>query len=274
MLAIATDYAHDTGCPEPALRRIAEAGFSRVHWCHHWSDDFLYSDVEVDAISRWLADYHLSLDGVHATTGAEKRWTSSLEYERLAGVELVKNRISLAQRLGGDVIVIHPTSEEGDKFPPAFAALTKSLDELEPFARRSNVRLALENGDFAQIQTLFSRYSSDFLGLCFDSGHANLAPFERTGLDHLEKLKDRLLILHLHDNNGLWDQHIIPFSGTIDWDRLARILAGSPCADRLTLETLMQEAGIDDEAAFLAKAHEVGVKLSDMVQRHRPKPSP
>jgi hypothetical protein len=37
MLAITSDYAKSTGCPEPHLRQIAEAGFSHVHWCHHWN---------------------------------------------------------------------------------------------------------------------------------------------------------------------------------------------------------------------------------------------
>ena len=42
MLSMSTDYAEDTGSPELQLRRIAEAGFTHVHWCHHWDDDFLY----------------------------------------------------------------------------------------------------------------------------------------------------------------------------------------------------------------------------------------
>ena len=272
MLAIATDYAHDTGCPEGALRLIADAGFSHVHWCHHWNDDFLYSDVEVSQISRWLAECRLSLNGAHATTGVEKYWASPLEYERLAGVELVKNRISMTARLGSDVIVMHLF--HGDPPPAddlARPQLLKSLDDLEPFARRSGVRIALENGDWNEIETLLSRYTDDFLGLCFDAGHANLAP---GGLDRLEKLKHRLLFLHLHDNNALWDQHKLPFTGVVDWMRLTRILADASCADPLTLETLMQESGINDEAAFLAEAREAGIKLSEMIERHRPKQNP
>ena len=40
-LSITTDYAKDTGDPSPYLKRIADAGFSHIHWCHHWSTDFI-----------------------------------------------------------------------------------------------------------------------------------------------------------------------------------------------------------------------------------------
>ncbi len=36
-LAVATDFNGSGGDPEPALRRIAEAGFTHLHWCHQWN---------------------------------------------------------------------------------------------------------------------------------------------------------------------------------------------------------------------------------------------
>ena len=61
MLSMTSDYLADTGCPEPYLRRIAEAGFSHVHWCHHWSTDFLYSRWEIEQIAAWLEACALAL---------------------------------------------------------------------------------------------------------------------------------------------------------------------------------------------------------------------
>ena len=46
------------------------------------------------------------------------------------------------------------------------------------------------------------------------------------GLDWLDKLKGRLSSIHLHDNDGRSDQHRIPFTGTVDWPRLAGLIAG------------------------------------------------
>lgn len=104
MLSITSDYASGTGSPEPYLKRIAGAGFSHVHWCHHWHSDFIYSDHEIDQIARWMGEYGVKLNDLHASAGIEKFWISAREYERLAGVELVKNRIHMAARLSSDVI--------------------------------------------------------------------------------------------------------------------------------------------------------------------------
>ena len=58
MLSMTSDYVTETGCPEPYLRRIAEAGFSRVHWCHQWNTDFLYADCEAAGRFARMVEQH------------------------------------------------------------------------------------------------------------------------------------------------------------------------------------------------------------------------
>ena len=67
MLSMTTDYFADTGSAEPYLRRIAEAGFTRVHWCHEWNSDYLYSGDEVRQIGRWLDECGLKMLDLHAS---------------------------------------------------------------------------------------------------------------------------------------------------------------------------------------------------------------
>lgn len=271
MLSITTDYFKDTSSPEPYLKRIAEAGFSHVHWCHHWHTDFMYSDPEIDQIGRWMRTYGLKLNDLHASEGVEKSWVSHREYERLAGVELVENRIQMAARLGSDVIIMHvPAEPEDAGHKDVFwTQLQKSLDEIEPYARDHAVRIAVENlfpDNFATIETLMSKYGPDYLGICYDSGHDNVCG--GGGLDYLEKLKDRLISLHLHDNNGSGDQHRLLFSGTCDWPKLARIIAGSAYAKCVSLEVTIHHTGLDDELVFLRKAHETGTTFATMIEMH------
>lgn len=258
MLSITTDYAKDTGDPSPYLRRIADAGFSHIHWCHHWNTDFLYSKWEMKQIRKWLEDYGLQLLDLHGSAGNEKNWTSSQEYQRLAGVELVRNRIEMTSYLGGDVTIMHVPAD------PDSVPVRKSLDALEPFARERNVRIAIENGVFKAISKLLSEYSPEYLGLCYDSGHANMGA---EGLAHLESLKDRLISVHLHDNDSTGDQHNLLFSGTIDWESLARIMAESAYTKCVSMEVTMAGTGIEDEEAFLSKAFETGTKLSRMIEK-------
>ena len=55
-------------------------------------------------------------------------------------------------------------------------------------------------------------------GFCLDSGHMLLC-----GLDAKEtvlKLGKRISAFHLHDNDGRNDQHLAPYMGILDWNRL------------------------------------------------------
>jgi sugar phosphate isomerase/epimerase len=256
MLSITTDYAKDTGDPSPYLKSIADAGFTHLHWCHHWNTDFLYSKWELGQIKKWFNDYGLNLLDLHGSAGKEKRWASEQEYQRLAGVELVKNRIDMVAYLSADVVIMHVPQE------PDSISVRKSLDELEPYARERNVRIAIENGNFASVSKLLSEYDPDYLGLCYDSGHGNE---DGDGLDNLEPLKDRLIAVHLNDSDGNDNPHNLLFSGTLDWERLARIMAKSSYKKCVSMEILMSRSGIEDEKEFLAKAFETGTKFSRMI---------
>lgn len=261
MLSITTDYATvDKGDPSPYLRRIADAGFSHIHWCHHWNTDFVYSRWEVEQIRKWLVEYGLTLLDLHASVGPEKNWYSAKEHERLAGVELVKNRIAMTARLSGDAVVMHIPRT------PGWAPLRRSLDALADFARAHEVRIALENGGFDAIASWLAEYDADYLGLCYDCGHGNLDP---DGLDRLDTLKDRLIVQHLHDNDGTGDQHNLIFSGTVDWPRLAGIIARSAYRKPISSESNMGRSGITDETVFLAKAFDAGTRLTAMVEAER-----
>ena len=269
-LSMTTDYAEDTGCPEPYLRRIAEAGFTHVHWCHHWNTDFLYSPPEVRQIERWFRELDLRLNDLHASAGREKNWRSEREYERLAGVRLVENRIEMAATLGSDVIIMHlpgPPEEAGER-PAFWERIWRSFDELERAARSAGVRIALENEPVENIERVLSRYPSDYVGLCYDSGHGNMRP-DGGGLDGLERVRERLISVHLHDNDGSGDQHNLPFSGTVDWERLAGIMAASPYIKPVGMEVRARRTGCEEETAFLRKAFETGTTFTRMIERHR-----
>ncbi|MDZ4169483.1 MAG: sugar phosphate isomerase/epimerase family protein [Coriobacteriia bacterium] len=266
-LAMATDYAGDTGNAEPALTRIAEAGFQHIQWIHHWRHDFIYTEPEIRHIEHLLKRLSLSLYDIHAPAGAEKNWYSTVEYQRQAGVEIIKNRVEMGRNLGGSVIVAHtPPMSPANR--GAWSQLRRSLDELEGYCTARSIRIAVENrpnDTFTEIRALFSEYGPDFLGLCYDSGHGNIGGM---GLQHLESVKERLISLHLHDNDGDADQHGPLFSGTVDWGELVRIVAESPYDQFLTFETEMRRSGLHDEALFLKCAHHDGMKLLSMLQGH------
>ncbi len=267
MFSINTDYIKDHDNPEPYLRQIAEAGFSHIHWVHHWKGDFLYSRSEIDQIGRWLKEYGLKLNDLHATEGREKFWLSTEEYARLAGVELVKNRLDMTAVLGGDAIVLHVQPDGRDDNPQSYFwdRLQRSMDSLLPYAQERGVRIAFENLwpiNHETLKQLLARYSPDEVGICYDPGHGNIVG---NGLDFLEEVKDRLIVLHINDNDGSGDQHKLIFSATVDWARMAQLVATSSYNNKpLGMEVVMRNMGIDDAPTFLAQALETCARFSKM----------
>jgi sugar phosphate isomerase/epimerase len=258
MLSVTTDYAAGTGDPAPYLKRIGEAGFSHVHWCHQWNTDFLYSECEIDQMEKWFKEYGIALLDIHGSHGNEKSWYSAKEYERLAGVELVQNRIHMAARLNSDVVIMH-IPKVLDELDP----LRRSLDELRPFASERGVLLAIENtGNFPAVNKILSEYDPGYVGLCYDAGHGNI--YDDIG--DMDAVRDRLLAVHLHDNDGEGDQHKELFSGTLDWEGLAKVMAKSAYTKPVSMEISIRNSGYEDEVEFLALVFETGTKFAGMIE--------
>ena len=266
MISIATDYQKDTGFPYPYLQGIAEAGFTHVHWCHHWCTDFIYSASEISQIQQWLTELGLQATDIHASAGSEKAWASAREYERLAGVELVVNRLEMAAAIGCDVAVLHipGVPDDREQAREYWDRVRRSLDTLQQSTRATGVRIALENGgsdgSWVPLKQVFADYAPDFVGLCYDCGHGNMGG---NGLGNLETHADRLIAIHLHDNDGTGDQHMLPFMGTVDWDRLIGLIAHSSYDKWVNLELSQSRSGyeVGNEVAFLREARQIADRL-------------
>lgn len=182
-------------------------------------------------------------------------------------MELVENRLNMTAQLGGRAVVIHipklsPDAEALLQLDP----LRRSIDALVPTIQQLDVRLALENmadDDFRARSTLLTEYGSDILGLCYDSGHGNMG--QRLGLDHLEPLKHRLIAVHLHDNDGTRDQHWVPFTGTVDFPRLTRLLAASSYSGCISMESNLRQTPDSAKPTFLSDAYRAGERLTEML---------
>ncbi|MFA5645466.1 MAG: sugar phosphate isomerase/epimerase family protein [Candidatus Ratteibacteria bacterium] len=260
MLSIATDFNGGTGDPAPRLKQIANAGFSHIHWCHHWNTDFLYTKSEINQIKEWLREFGLQMLDLHGSAGQEKCWFSEKEYERRAGVELVKNRIEMTSQLNGDAVVMHIGGNDTN-------AIRRSLDEIMDFALKQKVKIALENGQSPSynlpLERLLFDYPSEYLGYCYDSGHGNISG---NGIERLAVCADRLCALHINDNNGKLDQHTVPFAGTVDWKKLASVIAKSGYTKCINLEISIRYMKVTDDERLLAEAFQKGNLFVQMVE--------
>ncbi len=105
-------------------------------------------------------------------------------------------------------------------------------------ASRIGLRIAVENvfdEEPEALGMLIDRIDSPDFGLCFDTGHFNL--FSRVPMERwFETLGNRLIELHLHDNDGTADSHQAVGAGTFDFERLFRLLKGGPVVPIYTIE--------------------------------------
>ncbi|MDR0720155.1 MAG: sugar phosphate isomerase/epimerase [Treponema sp.] len=295
MLALATDYNGESRNTEKirrTLSSIAGAGFSHIHWCHEWRGGYLYSVWEMRQIREWLDILGLRVKGVHASCGEirfqyaatrdfeEERenlkdYVSQNEYNRLAGVELIKNRIDLARELETGEIVLHlplpfRIFENDVSFKEKFyTAAFRSFDELKCYCLEKQVRICVENlydcpENFQKemFDRLFARYESNYMGICFDTGHGNIGSHDC--LHFARCYTERLFIAHIHDNHGTGDEHLIPFEGSFNWEGFAEIVAKSPCESPCLLELNMHGK---TEKVFFRKALDAGRKLQAMAER-------
>lgn len=285
MLSITTDYQLSRGNPYPYLQAIAEAGFTHIHWCHQWNTDFVYHPSEIKQIGNWLRELNLQLLDTHGSEGQEKFWYAPEEYARLAGIELVKNRIDFTAALGGDAVVMHAYPPTADPVLAQyndliFDQLCRSLDDLQPYAAARGIKIALENlidfagvrsgavtaaeaGDnFELILRVYERYDPAYIGFCYDSGHAILG---HSRMARLAPLMTRLTVLHLNDNDGQGDLHLLPFAGAVDWELAARLIADSPYSKPMSYEVSMKNMGITDEQMYLQRAYEQGATFAELV---------
>lgn len=70
---------------------------------------------------------------------------------------------------------------------------------------------------------IIERVGSDKFGICLDTGHLNLT--DKDQREFILKAGDKLKALHITDNEGYTDQHIMPFtSGNIDFAKVVKAL--------------------------------------------------
>ncbi len=71
-------------------------------------------------------------------------------------------------------------------------------------------RLSNASDACRMLDILNEEAGGDYFGFCLDVGHANLT--RRNLKEYIRELGARLTILHTHDNNGVDDLHMIPYS--------------------------------------------------------------
>ncbi len=242
---------------EERFKLIKASGFDGVLlW---WSDD--HSDVDGDKFLQpelarrcglFIENIHTPFEGINC-----------LWEDGIAGDDFEKKLsdcITDCFKYEIPTAVLHVS--QGDNPPPPNQIGLDRLKRLVEIAERKNINIALENLRKPKyLDFVFANIQSDRLGFCYDSGHENCYT---KGTDLLSQYGSKLMALHLHDNDGTDDQHMIPGEGLIDWGNLNKKLKETcytgPIALEVENKNLLDRCNETPER-FLERAFAAATKL-------------
>ena len=205
------------------LELIKEAGFDAVTlW---WGEK---GRMKQPDMARKMG---LIVENVHAPfLRANSIWEDNQAGDRY--LDSLLGCIKECSELSVPVLVVHIT-DFGDEPEISDVGLDR-LKKLVEFAGNKRINIALENTCFLQpLKHAFDNIDSENLGFCYDCGHEN---FGTPYVDWLSLFGNRLLTVHLDDNFGDSDAHLLPFDGKADWERITESLKKCRHTEFLSLE--------------------------------------
>lgn len=221
--------------PTERIAFLESVGFDGVFLYTQYSPiDYI---EEISKSKLKIETLHLPYKEIVNGTVVDSKFVNSLWFNNDRSNQFTKwliDEVRFANNYGIKKVVAHITGGEN---PPDWNQygldnISKILEECEKY----DIDFCIENTRrIDYIQYVLENLKSDKLKFCFDSGHANALTKNLENFPW-QSFSNKLSCLHLHDNNGLKDEHLPPFSGNIDWQLLInKLFAYNPKLE-LTLE--------------------------------------
>lgn len=155
----------------------------------------------------------------------------SVDLCALDAAEILIPWLDLYVSLGIKAGVLHPSCKQADlPFEERFARWVKTLKILCAHLAGTEMSIALENVGAAPtadaLLAIIDAVGSDHLGICLDTGHLHLHKIDGVTPSQSEFIRragDKLIALHIADNDKSGDEHLMPFGGgTVDFRDVMR----------------------------------------------------
>ena len=201
---VSTYLYHSRRLRRDHLLEIAAHGFEAVEVFADASHIDYHNVSAIADLQQWLAEARLDLASMHAPIAAGE------------GAE-AEGALYIARRIPLKVFVAHV---EGSR-----DSVRRSVERLTALAAPLGVKVAVEVGvdEHSRPGSLVHLIEDEIElpdgldaspGICLDFGHAHIAG---DLVDAIELVSEHLVAVHVHDNRGRDDEHLVPFEGTIDW---------------------------------------------------------
>lgn len=255
-LTVSTSTAFEKLGIDSGLRAIREAGFKGInldpdalfpqkdtmdeeYLAYLMNEKRIHSTI--NPIKEGVRKYGLAIDQIHAPTAYVARKPRETDIMR----QSISRCIELCEELSCPNIVIHPICDGSARYPSLskedeYRLNIQYFSSILPLLKKYHVICCIENAyclDWGTKKAYTSacsdmkeanRYIDELnaiagekcFAFCMDIGHLLIL-----GIDPcraMEKVGERLAVLHIHDNGGYLDDHTAPFLGVYNWDRFIK----------------------------------------------------
>ena len=130
------------------------------------------------------------------------------------------------------------------------------------YGKKKSISVSFENTKIKGYQ----EYIAERLpaaAFCYDAGHVHAHFHDEFDFD---LFRNRIDCIHLHDNTGKEDEHLLPFDGTIDWPYVLKKLKEAGYEGEMTLETIYHHPYEERMpiGEFYKECYRRGEKLSEL----------
>jgi sugar phosphate isomerase/epimerase len=256
---------------DDGIKAIADAGFEAVDLdlgielsyeeliackkSEAYKDENIYPYL--DEVKAAAKKYGIEIGQAHAPAPAYIK----ISPEATAMMQgYIRKSIALCGYVGCPRIIVHPIFDGSARFPiytkeEEYKVNIDFYSSLIPLLKEHGVTCCLENmwiqdwkskkiyvGACSEIDEVISYIDElngiageRLFGFCLDTGH--LLMIGQDPCYWIEKLGDRLETLHIHDNDGIHDDHTLPYLGCGNWDRFIHGIRKTGYRGNLNFET-------------------------------------
>lgn len=227
------------------LKPIRESGFSVLEISSSPGHFDFRNPEELKRVAALLRELELVPFSFHAPLAQDLDITSADEGQRQRAVSQLQTVAEAAAGLQAGHLLVHPGPDhvdrtDGEQHRARLGRAAQSLKTIQQRCRELGVVMVVENmlphlslGRTPDLLRLIAEFDGDEIGVCLDTGHANLAG---DIYDLPRQIGSHLRMLHVHDNRGRHDDHLPPGQGHIDWHLLMSRLAEQRFEGPLILE--------------------------------------
>ena len=217
-----------------AIRRLCQFGYQGIEiWGgrpHMYRHDL---DAELDGIRALLDECEMTVPNF---IPAQFRYPSILcsanKAVRRDSVRYIMDAMDNALRVGApSVSLCAGMTLDGESLEQGWKNLRQSIVELLDHAEGTNLRLLIEPAHKAESTLILTvadglrmihEIQSERLGICLDTGHAHVNGEDLAQVVHA--CRDIPLHIHIDDNRGDSDAHMIPGEGSINYEPFVQAL--------------------------------------------------